>query len=512
MNLTTDPWIPVITVEGASSEVSLLGLFSDCGNIADLCVHPPDRISVLNLLIAIAQAALHGPKDEASHMDCRTGFANAAAEYLRRPEISRAFELLGPHPRFLQIHGEGKPGSMSLAKLGGVDESGSTLFQPSLCDGAFFRAAWVALKLLSYQNYSPGGKVGGSAEIGGKLAPVSGKAGPRRDANAVHGYFRGANLAETIWLNMVPESELPSNMPIGKPVWEVFATLATPQFAKLPDQVSMSRSFLGRLVPLSRAIWIGGDLTDAEVTVAIDYPGFAEGAHDGSITTLRRKDKGKDVEVVLSCARGGRMVDVWRELPSVIQIARMDKAGETLAPLTFRGIGRLDGLEHVDIWLGGVGGDQANSVDYFESNYRLPTSALVNQDANIAWRKTFEQGIAFADKVNSRLYGMLATWLQNAKPNLIASNKKEFNKHLGSLKSIADLAYWSILQVDHGILVEAANRAAIESDDEDAVENRWEATVIKALHQAFVQACPGQTRLQSRARAMAVSGRRAQIN
>jgi CRISPR system Cascade subunit CasA len=511
MNLATEPWVPVIRVDGTSSEVSLVELFSGCEIISDLCVHPPDRIALLNLLLAVAQAALGGPKDEVEHLDCRSKFAAAALTYLNRPEISRAFELLGPHPRFLQIHGAGNPGMMSLAKMGGVDESGTTLFQPALFESAAFPASWVALKLLSYQNYSPGGKVGGSAMVCGKLAPVSGKAGPRRDANAVHGFFRGANLAETIWLNMVPLSELPSNMPLGKPIWEILATVASPDLANLRDQSEIARSFLGRLVPLSRALWLGDALADAEVTVAIDYPGFAEGTRDATITTIRTKDKGKDVEAVLSCARGGRMVDVWRDLPSILQIARMDTAGQTLAPIPFRGIDRLEKLDHIDIWLGGVGGDQATSVDYHESNYRLPTLALVNQDSNLAWRKEFEQGMVRADRTRSRLHGMLATWLQTVRPNLF-SNRKDFNKRLGNLKSIADLAYWSILQANHSILVEGANIAALGVEGADEQSSAWDSTLNKALYQAFSHACPGNTRLQDRARALAGSGRRAQIN
>jgi CRISPR system Cascade subunit CasA len=510
MNLVTDPWIPVVWDNGCFSQVSLQTAFAECGRIVDFCVYPPERISLLNLFLAIAQQALKGPLDEFDHLNCREDYPATATRYLKRPEITKTFDLLGDHPRFLQIHGSGKPGTMALAKLGGVDESGTILFQPTLHNAAVFDPAWVALKLLAYQNYSPGGKVGGSAESGGKAAPVSGKAGPRRDSNAVHGYLRGANLKETIWLNMVPKSDLPASMPFGRPIWEILADLPKPEVPALQGTKELARSYLGRLVPLSRALWLDTGLASSEVTVGLEYPGFADGTRDASITTMRAMEKGKEVEVVLSCAKSGRILHVWRDLPAILQVHRMDKAGACLAPLPFRGLARFADSEFLDIWLGGVGGDQASSIGFHESNYRLPALALLNQDSNVLWRKRYERGVEFADKVKARLHGMVASWIMNARPSLANSNRKEFRRQLESMKTTAELAFWSILHAKHGILVEAANKCSLGATP---VEDRdpWELACEEARLRAFNHACPGQTRLQARARSMALAGRRGDL-
>lgn len=201
------------------------------------------------------------------------------------------------------------------------------------------------------------------------------------------------------------------------------------------------------------------------------------------------------------------MLHVWRDLPAVLHVHRLDQGDVCMGPLAFRSFTRLMESEEMDIWLGGVGGDQASSVDLYESSYRVPARALLNQDTNVMWRKTYEAGIARADKVKVRLHGMVASWLVNSRPSLGASNSREARKQINALGSVAEIAYWSILQANHGILIAESNRAALGNTAAEGGE-AWENICEQARLRAFSHACPGQTRLQTRARAMVQAGRR----
>src|SRR3990172_3836575 len=63
MNLTTEPWIPIVWANGQPGTVSLCEGFAPGGEIRDLAVRPHERIAVMRLLICVAQAALDGPTD-----------------------------------------------------------------------------------------------------------------------------------------------------------------------------------------------------------------------------------------------------------------------------------------------------------------------------------------------------------------------------------------------------------------------------------------------------------------
>ncbi|RLB87333.1 MAG: type I-E CRISPR-associated protein Cse1/CasA, partial [Deltaproteobacteria bacterium] len=100
MNLIGDPWIPVIFEEGVTRLVSLQELYEKAEVIRDLILNPPQRISVMRLLICISQAALDGPTDEDDWLSCRELIIPESLKYL---EARRGkFELFGEQP-FLQV-------------------------------------------------------------------------------------------------------------------------------------------------------------------------------------------------------------------------------------------------------------------------------------------------------------------------------------------------------------------------------------------------------------------------
>ena len=63
MNLTTDPWIPVLWNDGATRAATLADIFVCGQDIRDLAVRPHERIALMRLFLCVAHAALDGPGD-----------------------------------------------------------------------------------------------------------------------------------------------------------------------------------------------------------------------------------------------------------------------------------------------------------------------------------------------------------------------------------------------------------------------------------------------------------------
>lgn len=103
MNISTEPWIPVVRADGRPDTVSLCAAFTRGEDIRDLVVRPHERIALMRLLICVAQAALDGPADHDDWKACRSKITPAAVDYLER--WRNAFELFGDGPRFLQVPG-----------------------------------------------------------------------------------------------------------------------------------------------------------------------------------------------------------------------------------------------------------------------------------------------------------------------------------------------------------------------------------------------------------------------
>ena len=108
MNLTFDPWIPVIGDDGRQRSVSLHDLFASAHELRDLSVKPHEKIALLRLLTCITQAALDGPKDYDAWETCRGSIQSAAKCYLDK--WSASFELFGDGLRFLQALGQNRQG------------------------------------------------------------------------------------------------------------------------------------------------------------------------------------------------------------------------------------------------------------------------------------------------------------------------------------------------------------------------------------------------------------------
>ena len=213
MNLHLDPWLPVITADGARRSLSLRDVFASAHEIRDLSAKPHEKIALLRLLICIAQAALDGPENFDAWETCRDSIPAKAAAYFAKWQA--AFELFGDGARFLQVpglkpgkeDGEGNPATkLDLALASGNNAS---IFDNASGDPRAVQAERLALTLLTFQCFAPGGRIGiakwNGADTAGK---GSSNHAPCIPSGMLHTFLHGGSLLETLHLNLLNKEEV----------------------------------------------------------------------------------------------------------------------------------------------------------------------------------------------------------------------------------------------------------------------------------------------------------------
>ncbi len=273
MNLTTEAWIPAVWRDGTPGRVNLREVFERGHDLRDLAVRPHERIALMRLLICVVQAALDGPADMDDWESCLPRIAPVALHYLERWQ--RAFELFGNGQRFLQVANLKKPESKkkSANEPNGDDDGtptskldltlatghNTTLFDNAGGSGRAFTPGDLALMVLTYQCFSPSGKIGvalwnDTPTAGGGSSDHA----PCVAGGMLHALVRGDSLLDSVHRNLMSKNQAKKFFGKnfwGRPVWEMMPE--RPDDA--PAERNASRSYLGRLVPLTRTIWLADD-------------------------------------------------------------------------------------------------------------------------------------------------------------------------------------------------------------------------------------------------------------
>lgn len=541
-NLVEEPWLPVTLAEsfpgradrGLLPRVSLREAFEHGDKIADLRCYAHERIALMRLLICIAQRALNGPKDERGWESCRQRLAKEAVKYL--DDNKDCFNLLGDEPRFLQAHGNGKPGDMPVFRLALVDKDGTTLFDAHVELGCSMELEDLAVRLVTYQSFAAGGMTGGneSSPTGKKtksgqlkMERQFGETALCREGSALHAFALGANLSETIHWNLLCRAQIAAPMTWGdsaKPVWEYQKKTVK----DLPES-KIKANYFGRLTPLARAVWLRDDRVNAEIANGLRYGVFADSKDKKTKKTkpgtgIReltasvqpgRHAQDKD-RLVSASAGGGVPKAVWRELHSIALLRRAGKRGGPIA------------LEHctsqtnrsqkeIHLWCGALVGNQAKVGDAIESVFRLPIQFLEDADAALVddprkcpgpnW--TYRKGVAVADGLAKRLQWAVQVYHRRFGDDL----KKKQNAERGKrLKNQAAIRYWTALeQAAESVLLRdvAVNSDKYWSNDKNwMAKSPWGREVWKATHDAYEFACPHSTPRQLRAYAAGLAALR----
>jgi len=471
MNLVSDEWIPVVMPDGKPATVSLAELYGKAEQIRDLACSPPQRIALMRLLICIVQAALDGPENDEAWWDCRDRIAPSSLAYLGR--WRHAFNLRGEQP-FLQIpdlrvdSGKHKPLDLLDCRLSSGNNP--TLFDHDAAEsGRALTEGEQALNLITFLNFSAGGKVGQANWAGTKyshstfMAPC---------ADYVHTFVRGQNLLETLHFNLLTKNgEIAgvTNLPNGKwgrPVWECFPRGVSDKAAF----ENAAETYLGRLAPLSRFVILKGEtLTQCIVgpthkSYRIDHlPAFRE----PSATVVQVKEQDRYLKIASS-------KHAWRQLGSLLSL-KQTTCGTTGALSLANVVYYYEDLPEteIDVWVGGIqtGAGGGKIIDMLEWCFSVP----ISQFGETRLHK-YVTGVELADTGEKLLGGAVKRY--SAEMHVDPKQVPYGN---------AKQRYWSDLDGRCAVLIRAAN------DPHAFLHDTWYPVVRKAMNEAYAAQCPHQT-------------------
>ena len=472
MNLTTDPWIPALDTAGRRELFSLQDLFARAHELRDLAVKPHERIAVMRLLLCITQAALDGPEDEDDWAKCREEIQPKVGEYLNvwKP----AFELFGDGVRFLQFDNL-KPGkdaddgnAVTKLDLALATGNNTTLFDNVAGSERTLQLARSALNLLAFQCFAPGGRIG-VAKWNGKDTAGGGSSNhaPATPSSMAHTMVLGANVLETIHHNLLTKEDVSygyGQNGWGSPVWEA-PVINTGDKAAVKNA---TLSYLGRLVPLSRAIRLRDGGRAIILANGLDYPIYPA-FREATATVIKRKD-GKAL-LPTSTSRG-----FWRQLGAISLLRR---AGEdTGGPQV---LNRVSSTADTTIWVGALVTDKAKIEDVVESAYSLPPGMFT-----VPGRVAYERGVAHAEEREGVLMQAVKAYANSLKVDSPAYDQAR--RH-----------YWTRVEQHLADLLELPRHTDLSLDLPNCA---WGKAVRAATFDAYEQTCSRQTPRQIEAYAL----------
>ena len=240
-NLATDPWIPVIYQDGTCREVSIQTVFEDAEQIREVSGDSPQQVlPMLRLLLAILHMQLSqgGTKSEDDLLDWwedtwESGHFDLDGILAYLASAKDRFDLFDPSHPFYQVAGleyAGKDPDGVDELVADVPKSDKFLFSlrsKGRIDGLTFAEAsrWLVFQ----QAYATAGiktPVKGNTHVkSGKVYPPKGAVGTGMLGAEGGVFLEGANLFETLMLNLVLFDNARGEKPIvgceeDVPSWE----------------------------------------------------------------------------------------------------------------------------------------------------------------------------------------------------------------------------------------------------------------------------------------------------
>ena len=170
-----------------------------------------------------------------------------------------------------------------------------------------------------------------------KQTTKSSRDSPCISESMLHAIIRGGNILTTIYLNMVPyEYILHFYEDIGRPLWEMIPT----SFYDEPNVQNATKTYLGRLVPLSRLVLLHQQEPYMLLGNALEYPTFSNGfAQEVTATVVRTKIRNTEKRILLSYRP---TKSIWRQLPAILV---KDKSFEVGGPLSLYNLRENQGFD-----------------------------------------------------------------------------------------------------------------------------------------------------------------------
>ena len=534
MNLVTEAWIPVVGLDGKPDTASLMQVFTEGIQFSDLAVRPHERIALMRLLVCIAQAALNGPEDIDAWDNAPNALPQAAKEYLEKWE--KSFNLFDSDKPFLQIAKLGKPlkvkpdknpdsetsSDNKRGKKKGTEENKADKSNEqnpvSKLDFALasqnnsalldhqatapmpreFSPEWIALNLLTFQNFSSSGRIG--VALWDKVESSGGGssfASPCLQKLMLHTFIRRTTLFDTICANLMTKNQVSmylSPYEWGKPLWELSPDSAL-------DQVAIANTietYLGRLVPISRWIKIAPQGGEMILANGFTYPGHPDRPADATATEILVEIKKKQERKLIKADEK----NMWRQLPAILVKYANDRKGRS--PLCLEN--QAGGNEY-DIWVGGVSwSSEGGYLDTIESVLKIVPE--LQTDSGV---KTYEIEVLHAEKFSNRLVNSVREYRKQIDGSLEkvddpALDKKKKNEMENRLRAIAlstaTRHYWTAVEKNRPLLMAHVEAIGTSAEAVEKTRDAWHKAVHGAARQAYTLACGQETSRQIRAFAL----------
>lgn len=505
-NLIDEPWIPVAD----HGRVSLRQIFKS-PEYRSLGGNPVQKIAILKLLLAIAQAAAT-PKDDVEWKELGAdGLARRCLDYL--DQWYDHFYLYGDKP-FLQVpavaeliekrtsskFSSAKTGTKKKeAELGGKPKKLGAGFYPDMPSSNNTMLSHTlfernlddkdkALFVVMIMNFSFGGK-----RVEADMKSLAGKEmGSRYSAPAgpslggwignLHSFVSTGSVLSSVWVNLITASYIEKTKMwangVGRPVWEVLPSSEDCEIAK-----RYKSSYMAVLVSMSRFALLKDE--GIYYMDGINYPSIKEGWFEPSLILDR---SGSDIKT--------KYVDPdkrpWRELDSLLAFISGVES-QSFECLSLRiGIDRArDIVPRFAVWSGGLkvsvnSGDQSvkQSDDFVESQVWLYGDVLGE-----SWFGQLKKEMDELDTLSNTLWGKVRSYYSALK----ADNGKDINKTpAGKMARGAKGLFWQLCERDFQELVDQCDQTEIAATQRHKLRQRFAGYV----NQAYDKFCPRETARQ----------------
>lgn len=481
-NLIDEPWIPVADV----GRVSLAQIFENPDYRA-LGGNPVQKIALMKLLLAIAQAACTPADEDAWRALGAQGLAEKCRAYLQ--QWHGRFYLYGERP-FLQIPAIK---AAALQSYGAVLPEVATGNTTVLNQGQVERNlsdADKALLVLGLMGFALGGKKTDNKVVltpgyAGKKnkkgdGPGPGLPGPSlHDYGLLHNLLLGENLWQSLWLNLLTTEQIEHSQRypggIGTAPWEQM-----PAGEACPVARALQDSLMGRLVPLCRFCLLAED--GLHYSEGIAHSSYKEGRCDPSVAVNWSGPK------ALWCNPEKRP---WRELTSLLSfIAQQQATGFECQQLNV-GINRACEVGTFTIWSGGLRihkhttGEQyaSGNDDFVESNAWLDSGWVTGEQRGL-WFSHLQHEMASLDNLSNGLYGSVKAYFSGQK---VKDSK---------LSGEASHLFWQLCERDFQTLLVHCDADEADQQTHQQARKTLRRRFAGYAQQAYDRYCPKDTARQ----------------
>lgn len=407
-NLIDEPWLPVAD----KGRVSLRQVFGDADCRA-LGGNPVEKIALMKLLLAIAQAAAT-PEDEAAWRAMGAqGLAEKCLPYL--DQWHDRFDLYGDKP-FLQMPAIA---AAEIKSFGTVLPHVATGNTTVLTGGQVERVlsdSDRAVLLVCQMGFALGGKKadnkvvltpGYQGKANEKGKPSTSKAGPAvAHMGLLHSLLQGESVQQSLWLNLLTREQVEQSQRfpagIGVAPWQQMPAGEDDAVAR-----DLKNSLMGRLLPLCRFCLLAED--GLHYSEGIAHAGYKEGMWDPTVAVNQSGKESKALWV-------NPEKRPWRELTALLGFLAQTQATGFECLQLAAGVERAcASVTSFAIWSGGLrvssnaGEQYASGTDDFVESVIWVHGAALNQ----FWFDQLQAEMTALDELAKGLYGRVMGYFKS---------------------------------------------------------------------------------------------------